>query len=316
MPVGRSGLKLAVTVIAVAALVAVAAVEMARAFGWEAGPLLVLVATTPYWFVVAVAAALAAATVRSWWVMAAGLVLAAVIFWWWAPAFVADPVDQGQPELTVMTTNLLLGRADPSAVVDVVRGTGADVLSVQELTEEAEQGLKSAGLDELMPYHFCVPGSGPSGTGLWSRFPLSDGRALADAVLSDVMATVTTDAGPITVVAVHPAAPTRLDHAAAEADLSRLVNVLAAIQGPTVVAGDFNATRDHEGILDLEALGFRDAATTAGAGLVRTWPTNLSPIPPLFAIDHVMTRDYAQAARRVETVFIPNSDHMAVIAWF
>lgn len=298
------------------ALAGVAAVEMSRAFGWEAGPLTWLVATTPYLLLVALAAAAGAALVWSWLVAGVGVVLAAVIVWWWAPAFVAQPVDPGQPRLTVMTTNLLMGGGDAKSVVDAARGVGAELVSVQELTPEAEAGLALAGLNDLLPYHFSFARPGISGTGVWSRFPVSNGRALPGATLGDVVATVTTDLVPITVVAAHPSAPTRLDHSYAEADFSRLTEVLAEIPGPVVVAGDLNATRDHEGVLDLEAMGFRDAATTAGAGLVRTWPANLSPIPPLFGIDHVMTRDYAQAARRVETVFIPNSDHKALIAWF
>ena len=48
--------------------------------------------------------------------------------------------------------------------------------------------------------------------------------------------------------------------------------------------------------------------------MVRTWPDDLAPLPPLVALDHVLTRD-APHAWAVEVVAIPGTDHRAVIAW-
>ena len=61
------------------------------------------------------------------------------------------------PVLRVLTANLLVGRAGAGAVVELVRRMDADVLFVQELTDDAAAGLARAGLGDLLPYR--VPGS-------------------------------------------------------------------------------------------------------------------------------------------------------------
>ena len=38
-----------------------------------------------------------------------------------------------------------------------------------------------------------------------------------------------------------------------------------------ILAGDFNATADHAQFRQLLKLGYRDAATEAGRGLIPTW---------------------------------------------
>jgi endonuclease/exonuclease/phosphatase (EEP) superfamily protein YafD len=64
----------------------------------------------------------------------AGAALAAVVL----PRAIRGPQPHaGGPVLRVLTTNLLAGRASAEAVVGLVRDTGADVLFVQELTDEA-----------------------------------------------------------------------------------------------------------------------------------------------------------------------------------
>src|SRR5258708_11010884 len=88
------------------------------------------------------------------------------------------------PVLRVLTANLLCGRADAEAVVGLVRRTGADVLFLQELTGDAVTRLKQAGLGDLMPQEITeLKGGprGPRGSGIYSRFPLSEWLPLAPA---------------------------------------------------------------------------------------------------------------------------------------
>jgi endonuclease/exonuclease/phosphatase (EEP) superfamily protein YafD len=82
-----------------------------------------------------------------------------------------------------------------------------------------------------------------------------------------------------------------------------------------ITAGDFNATRDNVPIRELEAAGYADAAGSAGAGLVRTWPNDLERVPPAVGIDHVLSRG-TPPARAVTTVEIPGADHLALVAEF
>src|ERR1700685_3922588 len=57
----------------------------------------------------------------------------------------------GGPVLRILTASLLVGRAATGPVVDLVRSTGADVLFLQELTNDAAARLRQAGLGDLLP---------------------------------------------------------------------------------------------------------------------------------------------------------------------
>jgi hypothetical protein len=57
----------------------------------------------------------------------------------------------GGPLLRVLTVNLQYGRAAGGALVDLVHRVGADVLFLQELTDDAVTRLQQAGLRDLLP---------------------------------------------------------------------------------------------------------------------------------------------------------------------
>ena len=58
--------------------------------------------------------------------------------------------------------------------------------------------------------------------------------------------------------------------------------------------------------------GFHDAAAQAGAGLTRTHPSDVPMLPPVFALDHILTRGCAATA--VRTLSMAGSDHRALVA--
>ena len=57
------------------------------------------------------------------------------------------------PVLRLLTANLREGRAAAAPLVALARRTGADVLFVQELTDDAVTRLQRAGLSALLPHH-------------------------------------------------------------------------------------------------------------------------------------------------------------------
>ena len=82
------------------------------------------------------------------------------------------------PRLRVLTANLYYGRGDAEVVVARVRQGGVDVLFLQELTADAVTRLKQAGLDDLMPHAQLDLRGASRGSGIYSRFPLTEiGRA-------------------------------------------------------------------------------------------------------------------------------------------
>jgi endonuclease/exonuclease/phosphatase family metal-dependent hydrolase len=88
---------------------------------------------------------------------------------------------------------------------------------------------------------------------------------------------------------------------------------MADLPAPLVVAGDFNATRDHRQFRDLlNTRGYRDAGDDSGAGLMPTYPADRA-VGPIAGIDHVvLSGDLVCGGRRVRCG--GRSDHYAVIA--
>ena len=185
-------------------------------------------------------------------------------------------------------------------------------MSVQELTAEALAALAEAGLDAELPFNEAFAEPGVPGTGMWSRYPLSEQEDVAGFTAHAVRAIVDAPGGDVTVFAVHPQAPGTRNHRNWTADLGALNDVLAAQTGPVLVAGDFNTTRDQAGFRAIEALGYGDAADQAGSGFAPTFPENRE-LWPLVAIDHVLERDTGLVALRTQTVIIPQSDHRALV---
>jgi endonuclease/exonuclease/phosphatase family metal-dependent hydrolase len=215
------------------------------------------------------------------------------------------------PLLRVLTVNLWHGRGDAEAVVALVRETSADVLFVQELTADAVTRLEQARLEDLMPRTRLELRRGSGGSGIYSRFPLSEGPRVAPVRAAQPTALLELPGGEaVELVCVHPSAPALRRGGAVRwrAELA----VLPPPGGlPRVLAGDFNATIDHAAFRDVLRLGYADAARQAGKALTPTWG------PPgkgaVLALDHVLVdRNCAVLACSVHA--IPGSDHRAVYA--
>lgn len=237
--------------------------------------------------------------------------VAAAAAWTQLPMFVPDRAAGDGPPLTVLTSNLLFGEADTAFVTDLVRQHRVDVLTVQELTVDAAVRLDAAGLAAELPHRYLHPGAGGGGTGIYSRYPLRDGRRLDGFELANLGATVDhPEAGPVTVFALHPVPPP-LGFAAWRSEMATLRELLAATPVPAVVGADFNATRDHVAYRDLLTGPWADAAELAGAGPQLTYPADRS-WGPLIGIDHVLVA--GGSAESVRGIDVPGSDHRAVLA--
>jgi endonuclease/exonuclease/phosphatase (EEP) superfamily protein YafD len=216
------------------------------------------------------------------------------------------------PTLRVLTVNLLCGRADAEVVVALVRRTGADVLFLQELTEDAVNRLKKAGLGDLMPQEVTELRGGPRGSGIYSRFPLSERPPLAPVHAAQPTAVLELPGGEaVEVGCVHPHPP-KPPWSRGVARWRRELAVLPPPgEVPRVLAGDFNATLDHALFRSVLRLGYADAALQAGNALAPTWgPAGRLA---LITIDHVLVdRRCAVLASSVHAV--PGSDHRAVFA--
>jgi len=219
--------------------------------------------------------------------------------------------EAGGPRLRLLTVNLFAGQADAEAVVARVRAVAADVLFAQELTDEAATRLKQAGLDDLLPHSTLDLRGGPRGSGIYSRFPLSEGPLVPYAHAAQPTALLTLPGGEtVDLICVHPCAPTR--QRAGVARWHRELGGLPAPGGrPRVVAGDFNATLDHAAFRDVLRLGYADCARQTGNGLIPTW--GLLGRGAVLTLDHVLVGQ-ACAVLAYSVQAVPGSDHRSVHA--
>lgn len=217
------------------------------------------------------------------------------------------------PTLRVLSTNLLFGRADANAVVDLVRRLRPDVVSTQELTPSAVLELDDAGLKELMPHRVLHDEYSAGGSGLYARHPLTELPELFRAVGHNMpTASMTLPGGAqVQLVDVHTFPPLGRQAALWTEGLRNLPS--AASSGPyRVLVGDFNASLDHAEFRDLVDRGYVDAGDVTGKGLVPTWPANRR-MPPLITIDHVLA-DERLSVTAYEVHDVPRTDHRAVFA--
>jgi endonuclease/exonuclease/phosphatase (EEP) superfamily protein YafD len=287
-----------------------------RAFGLEQGfPLVPLVSYTPFVVVGSAVVVLLALALRRRGAALVAALAAVALAGMVAPRALggpSDPEGEAGPPLRVLTVNMHLGRASAPALVELVRATRPDVLSVQEVTPELVRRLDAARLGELMPHFVLEPRADARGTALYARVPLAAGEPPPGT--ATVMATARAQiegAGDVELTAVHPPPPLRRRIAVWDDDLRALP--AADPNGVVrILAGDFNATLDHAELRRLIDTGYEDAAATVGAGLRPTWPQGRR-IPPPVTIDHVLA-DKRCGVRAVSIHTIPGTDHRAVFA--
>nr|WP_112736310.1 endonuclease/exonuclease/phosphatase family protein [Micromonospora noduli] len=290
----------------------------ARLLGLDRGPLVQALAFTPYVAGASVLVLALALALRRWWPAALAALAAVALLGTVTPRALASPQPAAAgPTVRLLTANLLAGAGNAETLVELVRRHQVDVLTVQEFTPDAQAALDRLGLDTLLPHRQLNAEIGTAGSGLYSRWPLTDGgvrRNLEGWGFSQAYATVPVPGGPpVRVESAHPSAPYALDQMGAwRADLTAQPPATPD-GGLRILAGDFNATLDHSPLRALLRSGYVDAADAAGAGLTGTWgPYDGDLIPPV-TIDHVLV-DHRIAVRSVQVFALPGSDHRPVQA--
>jgi endonuclease/exonuclease/phosphatase (EEP) superfamily protein YafD len=224
--------------------------------------------------------------------------------------------------LRLFTVNARGGAADPAALIRILQQHDVDVLAVQELTPRMVTRLAAAGLAEVLPFSHLDPRPGSPGTGLWARWPLTPLPPVPGLSTAAPRARIDPPGGlPVTLTAVHPAAPVRgrAEPVRGRAgrwrrELGMIQQALAAVEEPQVVAGDFNATRDHGPFRELLAAGFADCADASQS---RSWPGFTWPATrrrlPVMRLDHVLVSRTATVPM-TRAIRVPSTDHRGVLA--
>ena len=295
---------------------AVAAPWVAWAIGRTLGldrvwPLTAVVAFTPYAALTAPVPVLVALALRRWWTALVALVAAVALAAVLVPRVVGEDTT-GSPAITVMTSNLYFGKADPRELLGLVRRHRVDVLTLLEVSPQSIDRLRAAGLDEELPHRFSEARPGGNGAAVLSRHPLTPEPASLGRVHASPAAAVALPDGPeLRVQAVHPPPPlTR----ARTREWRSVLRGLPAPPTPSrsgILAGDFNATLDHHELRRVLDRGYRDAAEVHGRGLRPTWPVRRPMLG--ITIDHVLFSG-GLGVDDVSVHEVAGADHRAVIA--
>ncbi|WP_079665242.1 endonuclease/exonuclease/phosphatase family protein [Streptomyces sp. 3214.6] len=282
-----------------------------------------LVETFLPWFGLFVPVLLAGALWRRSASAVAALLLPVVV---WLNLFGGLLGDKSHPgsDLTVVSHNVGADNPDPAGTARDLAASGADVLALVELTEQARDTYEKE-LATAYPYH-AVQGT----VGLWSKLPLSDTRPvdiaqdvgpLADTKPIEVKlassralrTTVATDRGPLAVyvahlgsVRVNPRVGFWTD--SRDRNAKALGKAIAAERNERVVLlGDLNGTMDDRAFDGITSR-LRSAQDVAGDGFGFSWPAKF----PVARIDQILVRGVEPDSSWVLPA--TGSDHLPVAA--
>lgn len=213
----------------------------------------------------------------------------------------------------VVSLNVHLHNDHVDAVLDYLRERRADVVALVEVHEAWAPAL--AELADRYPHQFVRPRNDPFGVAILSAWPLFAPRAAhcGDAPWPALVAEIDRDGGRFTMVVVHPHPPLdAITDRQLNAHLRCVARLVAAMSGPCVVAGDFNATPWSAPFRGFAAAsGLVDSAR--GRGIQPTWHAGLWPLR--IPIDHIFVpRDAVLLGRRVGPDV--GSDHFPIEAEF
>ncbi len=224
------------------------------------------------------------------------------------PSLIPARAAQDEPgHIDVLFHNIYWGNQRLDALAAEIVGRSPDVVILAEVERRLEPML--AQLAEAYPYRITCLAHWTCDTVIFSRLPVLEDLSEWHAEQRMAMSAARLDSpfGPITVAGVHldrPLPPGRLRMQ--ERQVAKLVDMLAPIEEPLLVVGDFNASpwgRVMRGLAD-------GAGLEIARGIEGTWPAML-PWPMRIAIDHALTGRGLVLLDR-EVVRLPGSDHKAL----
>ena len=194
--------------------------------------------------------------------------------------------------MRLMTYNIYAKNHDFDAIYAAVEKEQPDFLLLQEYWKDHRQGL-SPRLEELLPYFVYCQGGKRSFLGIYSRFPIEpiEGNDCKTAISAEqrhsIIAVKVQAEIPFSLVTTHFDWPIPAERQYTQMD--KVASALNGIDGPLVVAGDFNSTPF--------SYAFKNFATKSdlkrATWMIPTWPappTYPLPMPPWLQLDHIMTR--------------------------
>lgn len=186
----------------------------------------------------------------------------------------SQPVPVRGPTLKAISLNVWFRNPDLSAAVAYLEASGADVIALQEISEQ--RALSIAPLMKSYP-HVYAQSAALTDSVLFSKWPLLSAtpEKLSTDGVSAIRAVIDWRGTPVTVIAAHLHWPAGGGSSRRRnAELEGLARLTQPLDAPLVMLGDFNITPWSPNFSPLaEAFGLNDCS--AGQGFNLTWPSPL-----------------------------------------
>ena len=242
------------------------------------------------------------------------------------------PVDAGA--VSVLSLNTEREGADVEAVAGLADAVGADVLVLPEttqrygrrlaeaLTEKKGSGAQPPGFavfsDTGMPSDLAEQGIDQNSDPAYSTTVLVASRLggyrqveeSAGAGFGTVRLEPESGDGPV-IVGAHTYPPLPGAMTWWRSSVTDVASLCRRPSAGLIVAGDFNATRDHAPLRNLG--GCTSAGEQAGIGGLATWPSSTGTTLLGATIDHVLVDGTVWEGKKGRVVTIPGTDHRAVV---
>ncbi len=222
--------------------------------------------------------------------------------------FAASAAHPAPTSVRVLFSNVWTRNRQLEAFAAQIRALDPDIVVLAELNARTTVLVEQLG--STYPYSVDCLEHWSCDSVVLSRLPIVEDLSdwLADHRVATSAARIATPFGPLAVAGVHldrPLPPLRLQ--LQERQVEGLVRLLANIDNPLLLVGDFNASPWGRLLPSLA----RKTELELAWGLEGTWPAQV-PWPLRIPIDHALTgRGLALLDR--EVVHLPGSDHRALL---
>lgn len=214
-----------------------------------------------------------------WMAFFAGL-LAFILLWgeYFLPFGQSRP--DSEPQLTVMTYNVLANHAEVDPVIDTILAEDPDIVLIQELNNNLAAAVQS-NLSFHYPYQVLAPQNNPRGIGTISKYPLKvvDWEAEHEWISPLQVLDMIWNGRTVRVVNFHMHPTTKIAPREALANEFRLregqardLIQISQAGYPTILGGDANAAPLNQAYKILTSK-YTDAWRVAGYGLGHTFPS-------------------------------------------
>lgn len=198
------------------------------------------------------------------------------------PQQTTNPVQAGATTTTikVMTTNLLFSNQHTDAIIDSLRRSDADVISLQELTTPVAEVIQRE-LSDSYPYQdIYLPGF--FGSGILSRYPINAAPVALPGNAWDtrpyILRSLDVNGTPVLFMQFHAIStnvgyPWQIDESVRirEQQAQALAELAQSYHSPFIAAGDLNATDMHHAYA-IVTREMQDAWREVGWGFGHTFP--------------------------------------------